>query len=107
MRTHAKATAAAHAATTVPRRKPSHNTKRLTVAAAAAVALLAVCVGAALASASPTVSTGAATDVGDNSAVLGASQGLLVVDEAYGQFAAWSAIELVNEAVPLLVTTKV
>ena len=73
MRTHAKATAAAHAATTVPRRKPSHNTKRLTVAAAAAVALLAVCVGAALASASPTVSTGAATDVGDNSAVLGAS----------------------------------
>ncbi len=30
--------------------------------------------------------------------------GLLVVDEAYGQFAPWSALELVSEAVPLVVT---
>lgn len=30
--------------------------------------------------------------------------GLLVVDEAYGQFAPWSALSLVNEDVPLVVT---
>ncbi len=30
--------------------------------------------------------------------------GLLVVDEAYGQFADWSALELVDEEVPLVVT---
>ncbi len=30
--------------------------------------------------------------------------GLLVVDEAYGQFAPWSALELVDEEVPLVVT---
>jgi histidinol-phosphate aminotransferase len=30
--------------------------------------------------------------------------GLLVVDEAYGQFAPWSALELVGEDVPLVVT---
>lgn len=30
--------------------------------------------------------------------------GLLVVDEAYGQFAPWSALELVDEAEPLVVT---
>jgi len=73
MRTRVKATAAPSAATIFPGRKPSNKTKRLAVAAMTAVALLAVCVGAALASASPTVSTGGATDVGDNSAVLEAS----------------------------------
>ena len=36
--------------------------------------------------------------------VLGLVPGLLVVDEAYGQFAPWSALELVDEATPLVVT---
>jgi histidinol-phosphate aminotransferase len=37
-------------------------------------------------------------------AVVAASSGLVVVDEAYGQFANWSAIPLVSEGRPLLVT---
>ncbi|MGE3621390.1 MAG: histidinol-phosphate transaminase [Acidimicrobiia bacterium] len=36
--------------------------------------------------------------------VLGAVPGLLVVDEAYGQFAPWSALELAGDDVPLVVT---
>ena len=36
--------------------------------------------------------------------VLGLVPGLLVVDEAYGQFADWSALELVNDDAPLVVT---
>lgn len=36
--------------------------------------------------------------------VLGLAPGLLVVDEAYGQFAPWSALELVADDVPLVVT---
>jgi histidinol-phosphate aminotransferase len=36
--------------------------------------------------------------------VLGLAPGLLVVDEAYGQFAPWSALELVGDDVPLVVT---
>jgi histidinol-phosphate aminotransferase len=36
--------------------------------------------------------------------VLGLVPGLLVVDEAYGQFAPWSALELVADDVPLVVT---
>jgi histidinol-phosphate aminotransferase len=36
--------------------------------------------------------------------VLGLVPGLLVVDEAYGQFAHWSALELVGDDVPLVVT---
>jgi histidinol-phosphate aminotransferase len=36
--------------------------------------------------------------------VLGLVPGLLVVDEAYGQFAPWSALELVRDDVPLVVT---
>ncbi len=36
--------------------------------------------------------------------VLGLAPGLLVVDEAYGQFAPWSALELVDEDRPLVVT---
>lgn len=35
--------------------------------------------------------------------VLGLAPGLLVVDEAYGQFAAWSALELVDDDTPLAV----
>jgi histidinol-phosphate aminotransferase len=37
-------------------------------------------------------------------AVLELVPGLLVVDEAYGQFAPWSALELVGDDVPLVVT---
>ncbi|HEU5150945.1 MAG TPA: histidinol-phosphate transaminase [Iamia sp.] len=37
-------------------------------------------------------------------AVLDLAPGLLVVDEAYGQFAPWSALELVDEGTPLVVT---
>ncbi len=36
--------------------------------------------------------------------VLGLAPGLLVVDEAYGQFAPWSALERVDEDTPLVVT---
>jgi len=36
--------------------------------------------------------------------VLDLAPGLLVVDEAYGQFAPWSALELVDEERPLVVT---
>lgn len=36
--------------------------------------------------------------------VLGLVPGLLVVDEAYGQFAPWSALELVSDDAPLVVT---
>jgi histidinol-phosphate aminotransferase len=36
--------------------------------------------------------------------VLGLAPGLVVVDEAYGQFAPWSALELVDEDRPLVVT---
>lgn len=36
--------------------------------------------------------------------VLGLVPGLLVVDEAYGQFAPWSALELVDEDTPLVVS---
>lgn len=36
--------------------------------------------------------------------VLGLVPGLLVVDEAYGQFAPWSALDLVGDDVPLVVT---
>ncbi|MCC6225653.1 MAG: histidinol-phosphate transaminase [Microthrixaceae bacterium] len=35
---------------------------------------------------------------------VGAVDGLLVVDEAYGQFAPWSALELIDEDRPLVVT---
>jgi histidinol-phosphate aminotransferase len=48
----------------------------------------------------PTGLTEAASTV---SAILAASPGLVVVDEAYGQFASWSALELVGETAPLVV----
>ena len=35
--------------------------------------------------------------------LVAANGGLLVVDEAYGEFAAWSALELVNDTAPLVV----
>ncbi len=37
-------------------------------------------------------------------AVVGRAPGLVVVDEAYGQFAPWSALELLDDATPLVVT---
>src|SRR3546814_16740788 len=37
-------------------------------------------------------------------AVADLAPGLLVVDEAYGQFAPWSALELVDETSPIVVT---
>ncbi len=57
---------------------------------------------------SPNNPTGLAEDASTVSAVLAAALGeepsaLVVVDEAYGQFAAWSALELVGEGVPLAV----
>jgi histidinol-phosphate aminotransferase len=36
--------------------------------------------------------------------VLGLAPGLVVVDEAYGQFASWTALSMVDDGVPLVVT---
>jgi histidinol-phosphate aminotransferase len=52
---------------------------------------------------SPNNPTGTAEERGTVSAVIASSPGLTVVDEAYGQFASWSALELVREDVPLVV----
>ena len=53
---------------------------------------------------SPNNPTGLADDPSAVRAVLGLAPGLVVVDEAYGQFADWSALSLVEEGVPLVVT---
>ncbi len=53
---------------------------------------------------SPNNPTGIVDDEADVRAVLVQVPGLLVVDEAYGQFASWSALELVGDEVPLVVT---
>ncbi|HET9078630.1 MAG TPA: histidinol-phosphate transaminase [Acidimicrobiales bacterium] len=53
---------------------------------------------------SPNNPTGLAEDPAAVRAVLGAAPGLVVVDEAYGQFADWSAVELVDDDRPLVVT---
>ncbi len=52
---------------------------------------------------SPNNPTGLAEDANTVSAVVAATDGLVVVDEAYGQFASWSALALVAEDVPLVV----
>ncbi len=52
---------------------------------------------------SPNNPTGTAEAPSTVSALVEASQGLVVVDEAYGQFASWSALELVGDEVPLVV----
>ncbi len=52
---------------------------------------------------SPNNPTGRVERREDVTAVLDRVPGLLVVDEAYGQFASWSAIELVDDARPLVV----
>src|SRR5262249_27849599 len=53
---------------------------------------------------SPNNPTGLADDPSTVRAVLGLAPGLVVVDEAYGQFADWSALSLVGAEVPLVVT---
>ena len=53
---------------------------------------------------SPNNPTGMVEDEATVREVLGMVPGLLVVDEAYGQFAPWSALELVDDDVPLVVT---
>jgi histidinol-phosphate aminotransferase len=53
---------------------------------------------------SPNNPTGMVEDEATVREVLGLAPGLLVVDEAYGQFAPWSALELVGDDVPLVVT---
>jgi histidinol-phosphate aminotransferase len=54
--------------------------------------------------ASPNNPTGMVESEATVREVLGLVPGLLVVDEAYGQFAHWSALELVGDDVPLVVT---
>jgi histidinol-phosphate aminotransferase len=53
---------------------------------------------------SPNNPTGLAEDPASVRAVLDAAPGLVVVDEAYGQFADWSALTLVDDVTPLVVT---
>jgi histidinol-phosphate aminotransferase len=53
---------------------------------------------------SPNNPTGVVESEADIREVLGLVPGLLVVDEAYGQFAEWSAMGLVADDVPLVVT---
>ena len=53
---------------------------------------------------SPNNPTGLVESQADVLTVLGLVPGLLVVDEAYGQFADWSAIGLVDDETPLVVT---
>jgi histidinol-phosphate aminotransferase len=53
---------------------------------------------------SPNNPTGGADDRPTVEAVLAGTPGLVVVDEAYGQFASWTAIDLVADDRPLVVT---
>ena len=53
---------------------------------------------------SPNNPTGLVESQADVRTVLGLVPGLLVVDEAYGKFADWSAIGLVDDETPLVVT---
>jgi len=55
---------------------------------------------------SPNNPTGRAEPPATVEAVLGAAPGLVVVDEAYGQFSPWSALELRGAASPGLVVTR-
>jgi histidinol-phosphate aminotransferase len=52
---------------------------------------------------SPNNPTGLAENASTVSSIVAAGDGLVVVDEAYGQFASWSALELVDEGTPLAV----
>ncbi len=53
---------------------------------------------------SPNNPTGLVEPPGNVAALLDAHPGLLVVDEAYAQFAGWSALTMVDESAPLVVT---
>ena len=53
---------------------------------------------------SPNNPTGLVEPVGNVRALLESQPGLLVVDEAYAQFAEWSALTLVDDSTPLVVT---
>ncbi len=53
---------------------------------------------------SPNNPTGVCEEPATVSAVVEAAPGLVVIDEAYGQFARWSALEMVGDDVPLVVT---
>jgi histidinol-phosphate aminotransferase len=53
---------------------------------------------------SPNNPTGMLEDEATVRAVLDLAPGLVIVDEAYGQFAPWSALDLVDDAQPLVVT---
>lgn len=53
---------------------------------------------------SPNNPTGLAEPSYNVMALLAAAPGLLVVDEAYGQFSEWSALKLVDDETPLVVT---
>ncbi len=53
---------------------------------------------------SPNNPTGMLEDEATVRAVLDVAPGLVVVDEAYGQFAPWSALDLVDDSRPLVVT---
>jgi histidinol-phosphate aminotransferase len=53
---------------------------------------------------SPNNPTGLVEPPSNVQKVLAAQPGLLVVDEAYGQFADWSALTMLDESIPLVVT---
>ena len=53
---------------------------------------------------SPNNPTGLVEQASNVEEVLAAKPGLLVVDEAYGQFADWSALTMIDDDVPLVVT---
>lgn len=53
---------------------------------------------------SPNNPTGMSEDPTSVREVVAAAGGLVVVDEAYGQFADWSALSMVDDAAPLVVT---
>ena len=53
---------------------------------------------------SPNNPTGLVEPEANVRAVMGMAPGLVVVDEAYGQFADWSALGLIDEETPLVVT---
>ena len=53
---------------------------------------------------SPNNPTGLVEPAANVGAVMALAPGLVVVDEAYGQFADWSALDLVDDDVPLVVT---
>jgi histidinol-phosphate aminotransferase len=53
---------------------------------------------------SPNNPTGLVESADDVHAVMGLAPGIVVVDEAYAQFADWSAADLIDDDVPLVVT---